>query len=337
MADLSLNRSGSEYRYALHTMNGNTIDAAWPLKTAAETPIPDSGATGSTTGGIEGSENARYVGGLVKACITGYATLNTLPGDHRMTFNQVRVRRTFEEVASQVRDRLREGELKVGDRLPPERELSRQLNVSRSALREALRTLEIAGVIEMRKGKTGGAFISSGDQQVLSNSMADLLQLGNISLAHLTEARLWIVETVVRVACERATSEDIKALEENLRLAQDYFERGLLIEKSDTNIEFHNILARATKNPVLSMIMKTLTDVLRVFARRLGAESTRQGFWSRARFLEALKAKDAETAVKEMERHLRKVHRVYVKLARGLQEQSLPVPVRPTQRKSRKH
>jgi DNA-binding FadR family transcriptional regulator len=251
-----------------------------------------------------------------------------------MTFKPVRTRRAFEEVASQVRDRLRGGELKVGDRLPAERELSRQLNVSRSALREALRTLEIAGVIEMRKGKTGGAFISSGDQQVLSNTMADLLQLGNISLGHLTETRVWIEQIVVRVACARATAEDVKALEENLRLAQEYFERGLLIEKSDTNIEFHNILARATKNPVLAMIMKTMTDVLRVFARRLGAESTRQGFWSRARFLDALKARDAEAAVKEMERHLKKVHRVYVKLARELEQQAAGAPAVSTSARS---
>src|SRR3970282_40915 len=93
-------------------------------------------------------------------------------------FKPDRAQRTFEEVVNQVRDQLAGGELVPGERLPPERELARQLNVSRSALREGLRTLEIAGIVELRKGRTGGAFITRGNQPVVSEALADLLRLG---------------------------------------------------------------------------------------------------------------------------------------------------------------
>ena len=232
-------------------------------------------------------------------------------------FKPVRAQRTFEEVVNQVRDQLAGGELVPGERLPSERELARQLNVSRSALREGLRTLEIAGIVELRKGRTGGAFITRGNPKVVSDSMADLLRLGDVSWTDLTEARIWIEEIIVRVACERATPEDHAALEENIRQAMELFEKGQLMKKTEVLIEFHNILARATGNPVLVMVTRMLTDTLRYFTRRLGSETTRAVFRSRRRFMKAFVARNVDAAVKEMERNLIKVHRLYLRLAKA--------------------
>jgi GntR family transcriptional repressor for pyruvate dehydrogenase complex len=227
-----------------------------------------------------------------------------------------RTTRTFEEVVNQVREMLSAGNLNPGERLPSEREFARQLKVSRSALREGLRTLEIAGIVELRKGRSGGAFITRGNPQVVSDSMADLLRLGDISWHHLTEARIWIEEVIVRMACARATREDIEALEENIRQAMMLFEKGQLMAKTDVLIDFHNVLAKATHNPVLVMITRMLTDTLRYFTRRLGSETTRAVFRSRRRFMNAFAKGDVEAAVAEMERNLRKVHRLYLRLAK---------------------
>ena len=231
--------------------------------------------------------------------------------------------RAFEEVVGRVRDMLSGGELKPGERLPSEREFSRQLNISRSALREALRTLEIAGVVELRKGRSGGAFITRGNPNVVSDSMADLLRLGNVSWHDLTEARIWIEAVIVRVACERATAKDIRALEDNIDNAMALFEKGQLMAKTEVLIEFHNLLARATRNPVLVMVTRTLTDMMLYFARRLGSETTREVFRSRRRFMSAFAARDADAAVAEMERNLKKVHRLYLRLA---QQAASPAP-----------
>jgi DNA-binding FadR family transcriptional regulator len=183
-------------------------------------------------------------------------------------------------------------------------------------LREALRTLEIAGVVELRSGRSGGAFITRGKPNVVSDSMADLLRLGNVSWHDLTEARIWIEEIIVRVACKRATASDIAALEENIRNAAALFEKGELMAKTEVLIDFHNLLARATRNPVLAMIQRTLTDMMLQFARRLGSETTREVFRSRQRFMAAFAARDADAAVAEMEHNLKKVHRLYLRLAR---------------------
>ena len=244
-------------------------------------------------------------------------------------FKPVREKRAFEEVADRVREMLENGELQVGDRLPPERELSKTLNVSRAALREALRTLENAGLLDLRPGKLGGAFVADARPKAISENMSDLLRLGGISLAHLTEARAWIEEVVVRVACERAQEEDFAALEENVRLAEELFAQGRMMEKLDTNIEFHNVLAVATKNPILVMMTQTLGNVMRSFARRLGAETTRSVIRSRTRFIELLRARNADGAVAEMHEHLRTIQKVYMQFARAKGIYQLSVPAAP--------
>jgi GntR family transcriptional repressor for pyruvate dehydrogenase complex len=210
-----------------------------------------------------------------------------------------RVRRTFEEVALQLRAMFTGGLLRPGDRLPPERELSQQLGVSRSALREALRTLEISGVIELRKGRNGGAFITQGNFSAVTANFRDLLTLGNLKFEELAEARTWLAEIVVRVACERATEEDLDALEDNVREAERMLAEGRHAEKIDLNIEFHNLLARATRNPVLAMNVRTISDVMHEFADRYD-ERTDFGLAERRRLIAAMRARDTERATREL-------------------------------------
>ena len=247
-----------------------------------------------------------------------------------LVFRPLREKRAFEEVADRVRQMLDEGTLKIGDRLPPERELSKQLNVSRSILREALRTLENTGILELKPGKGGGAFVSDGKTDAVSESIGDLLRLGGVSLTHLTEARAWIEEVVVRVACERADQADFDALEENVRMAERLFSENRMMEKLDANIEFHNVLAAATKNPVLVMMTQTLGGVMRSFAKRLGAETTRSVIRSRTRFIALLRARDADAAVAEMHEHLKSIQAVYMQFAEAKGERDLTVPASPT-------
>ncbi|MEN9775659.1 MAG: hypothetical protein RL322_2729 [Pseudomonadota bacterium] len=211
----------------------------------------------------------------------------------------IRVRRTFEEVALQLRAMFTDGRLRPGDRLPPERELSQQLGVSRSALREALRTLEISGVIELRKGRKGGAFVTSGNFDAVTANFRDLLTLGNLKFEELTEARTWLAEIVVRVACERATEQDFEALEANVNAAEALLAEGRHAEKIDLNIEFHNILARATRNPLLEMNVRTISDVMHGFADRY-EERTDFGMPERRRVIAALRARDSERATREL-------------------------------------
>lgn len=238
------------------------------------------------------------------------------PADsHVDAFAPVRPQRAFEAVTDRLREMISEGQLKPGDKLPPERDLCERLGVGRASLREALRSLEAAGVLELRKGRTGGAFITSGDMTAVSTGMRDLLYLQNMSFADLTEARIHVTRAVVELAIERMTPDDLAAMEANLAEAERLFAAGRLMDKTEKNIEFHIVLARATKNPIFVLLVQTLTDLFIQFVRRLGSETTRDTFESRYRFLAAMRKRDAKAAMKEMDNNLHKVHTLYNQMA----------------------
>ena len=223
--------------------------------------------------------------------------------------------RAFERVSEQIREMVLGGPLKPGDRLPSERELSARLGVGRPVLREALRKIEHSGLIELRKGRSGGAFVSRGNPGLIADNMSDLIQLRNISIQELYEARTWIQEAVVRVACQRATPEDLQALEENVRAAEEEHARGRADERTIINIEFHNLLARATHNPVMVIMVRGLTDALRSLVQQVGSEQPRSLFRVRHQLVEAVRKKDEEAAVKAMIRILRESEKMYLALA----------------------
>ena len=120
------------------------------------------------------------------------------------TFRPIHTRRAFEEICERIREQLALGVLKPGDKLPPERDLAQQLGVSRNVLREALRSLEMAGVLRLQKGVKGGAFIQEGDTSRMNDVMRDMLSLGTISVRELSEARIHVLDLVVRLACANA-------------------------------------------------------------------------------------------------------------------------------------
>lgn len=247
------------------------------------------------------------------------------------TFKTVNTRRTFEEVTDQVRELLLGGSLQPGDRLPAERELSKILGVGRPALREALRALEAAGLIELRKGKLGGAFVCKGKSSVVSARMSDMLRLGNVSVEELFEVRLWIQTGMVRAACVRRTEEDLRALEENVRTAEALHLQGRYDERIAINIEFHNLLGRATHNPVAELVVQGLSNALKGLVTRVGSELPRGTFTYRHDLTKALQSRDQEAAVLAVSRIIKSAEQTYLRLAQQLTEAnkraSLPAKV----------
>ena len=230
-----------------------------------------------------------------------------------LVFDPVRPRRAFEEICERIRDRLSAGVLKPGDKLPPERDLAQQLGVGRSALREALRSLEIAGIVELKKGVKGGAFIRQGDPSGLTQVLQDLLHLGSITLDELKEARLYIQDVVVRLACKRATNRDFRALRENLARTAEVARRGDYLERVDCSREFYRLLGVATHNQVVSIIMDAMTEILMRFLRvraAAGGKILSDLVDRRRQFLDLLEARDVARATKAMSAHLESVHRL---------------------------
>lgn len=226
-------------------------------------------------------------------------------------FAPVRTQRTFEVIADRIRTQLRTGSLRPGDKLPAERELARQLGTSRNALREALRSLEHAGLISLQTGARGGAFITGGDPCAVSQSMQDLLHLGGLTLDNVAEARLLIEDSVVELAAQRASGADLDRLEANIDAAEALTRGGDFDAKAELNKEFHNLLAESTGNPVLVLLMRTLMDLLRAVHRPVTAEDTEDIIRARRRFMAYLRARDAAAAKREMRAHLARIHELF--------------------------
>lgn len=233
--------------------------------------------------------------------------------DSVMAFEPIRRPRAFEEVCDRVRHLLSIGALRPGDKLPAERELAAQLRVSRSALREALRSLEIAGVVELKKGVKGGAFVRPGDPKSMRRVIQDLVHLGAITLDDLTEARVLVQTGVVRLACERATEADIEAIGRNIDLTEEMTKAGRHEERIRYVTEFYRLLALATRNEVLTIMVDSLTDILLRFLRNMTGGAPQPGLVeSRRRFYRHLKARDADKATKELEAHLTKLNKILI-------------------------
>ncbi|WP_369046536.1 FadR/GntR family transcriptional regulator [Sinomonas sp. P10A9] len=224
-------------------------------------------------------------------------------------FTRVRARRGFEYVSEQIRDALASGRLKPGGRLPAEREMAQIFGVSRQGVREALRGLEMSGLVESRPGVNGGVFIRPGDPSVVTRAVNDLASLGVLSSESLLEARILLTSDVVRLVCERATEEDFAKLEADVAEVEQYQDAiGEAGSSRTVRItHFYSLLAEATHNEVLLMLMNSLTDVVQIRLNKAGPRPLTDVGKMRRKLIRLLRKGDAETAVKEMTAHLKRV------------------------------
>jgi GntR family transcriptional regulator, transcriptional repressor for pyruvate dehydrogenase complex len=220
----------------------------------------------------------------------------------------VPTRRVFEKIRDQIRTQLALGRLRPGDKLPAERELAENFGVSRTALREALRGLEMAGVLELRKGVKGGAFIMEGDPRVVTTSISDMVNLGRITLESLTESRVVIQESVIRLACERATEADFDELERGIDRTEQLTREGRHDERRLQLLQFYHLLAKATRNEVMVIIVDALTDIVLKVMARDGTAPREDTVKAHRAILRCLRARDAREAAHLMSTHLEALH-----------------------------
>ncbi len=232
-----------------------------------------------------------------------------------MQFTSAKTTRLFEEVARQIGEQMQLGELSPGEKLPNERDLASSFSVSRHVVREALRSLESLGQIELRKGAAGGAFVARGEAQPFTRIMRGMVEVGGVDLAQLTEARLAIESAVIAVACVSAKDAQFAALDDHIDLAERETLAGNSAIKTRINVQFHILVAELTGNPILIMMMKSLMNILTDFIAEVGSVMGVDVIKSRRRFMKHLRARDATRAVREMEQHLTVLHQHYLDAA----------------------
>lgn len=180
-------------------------------------------------------------------------------------FRAAKQNRIFQDVVEQIQEAIIEGHLKVGDRLPPERELKEMLQTSRSTLREALRVLEQKGLIEIKLGMGGGAVVKTLSPDLVAESLDLLIRSHQVSLQHIAEFRERVEADVVVLATGRMTPSDWDNLKSLLDEARQCAARGseavsdfLTADKS-----IHLYFAKVTGNPIYISILKTIHENIR--------------------------------------------------------------------------
>jgi DNA-binding FadR family transcriptional regulator len=174
-------------------------------------------------------------------------------------------RRLSEDVSNQLKDAIYQGNFKPGDKLPSENALREIFMVGRPVVREALRFLENSGMISVRPGAGGGAFVKKISANTLSETFEGIIKLDQVSMEGLTEARLAVEMSLLPLIIERIQPGDLKALENNIVEANESLEKGI---EEPKNLEFHILLAQASHN---QMLIKISEGLLKVMARLLKA------------------------------------------------------------------
>jgi GntR family transcriptional repressor for pyruvate dehydrogenase complex len=239
------------------------------------------------------------------------------PAPAQPKFAPIRTKRVFEEICEQVRREMAAGILRPGDKLPAERDLAHQLGVSRTAVREALRTLELAGVVGMQKGAMGGAFILKGDPDLVTRSIRDMFYLGRISLDDLTEARVLVMQVAMELASERIRPTTVAALEHNVERLAALSPSGEIANRIASSAEFYRLVSQATDNTVLQVIIQALTEIVLQQVERSRLGSFPNLVAHRRRLVDRLANHRADEAKQEITEHLRRLHRHLLKEGRA--------------------
>ncbi len=222
-------------------------------------------------------------------------------------FRPVSVDRISEVIVEQMRLLIREGKLVPGDRLPSERSLCERFAVSRVTVREALRVLETSGLVEIRVGARGGAFVTRPSSERVGKGLAEFLTLAPATAIDVTETRMVIELGVLPLAVERATETDIAELRDLVEQGLDALENGSYTMAMSA--EFHVRVASCAHNPAIEMLVKTFHGPMLMSlqqARDAAPLMGVRGAHEHVELVEAIERRDVARAHDVMSRHLQR-------------------------------
>jgi GntR family transcriptional regulator, transcriptional repressor for pyruvate dehydrogenase complex len=222
-------------------------------------------------------------------------------------FEVVRKNKVYEEVAQQI-ERLILKKLRPGDKLPSERELAEMLKVSRSSIRDAIRGLELRGLVEPRQG--AGTIVRESAVEPLANPFASALKRRKEMVSELLDFRKMLEPPLAARAATHASADEILEMEEILQRQDAKQSQGEPAVAEDA--EFHYSVALASDNSVVLKVLDIIMDLLRdTRERSLQVEGRAQkSLAGHRRILAAIKRHDAEGAKSAMRRHIEDVEEI---------------------------
>lgn len=223
-------------------------------------------------------------------------------------FSPVQNKKVYQLVVEQIQRQIYNGELKKGDRLPSERELTAQLNVGRTSIREALRALEVTGLIESRQGE--GNFISGSLGNTLLEPLTAMFMLNKGKPRDLLELRTIIEVHASELAAERITEDQAKQL---VNLLDELRASSLESRKAELDVQLHYYIAEITGNILIINILSIIASMMGIFIQTSrgkifeNPDNQEILFKNHEDIIEAIIAKDSRAAGEFMYEHMRMI------------------------------
>lgn len=227
----------------------------------------------------------------------------------RVTVNRISVPKPQHVLAEHLRDSILRGEIAEGDALPSERDLVTQTGLSRGAVREALRTLSVEGLVQTRHGRFGGSVVTLPGKDSMSTVVNRFVQGRRLPLRTLQETREVLEPFLARLAAERRSEEnlaELKALHAQLQGAIDNFK-----EFAAVNVQWHNAVAKASGNELLAALLYSISHGVHVATSSEEydtAETRKQVIHVHSRVNDAIEARNPELAEASMRHHMLATH-----------------------------
>jgi GntR family transcriptional repressor for pyruvate dehydrogenase complex len=207
------------------------------------------------------------------------------------------------QVVNHINSLIKNGSLRGGDKIPPEREFAKELGISRASLRMGIGYLASMGVLKVKHGV--GAFVSAGPPKLLKFSLPSLSALHGLKTWHMFEARFVLEQHLAELAANRGLDEHFGALAEEL--AEMYATIEDPSEYLIHDIRFHQVIAEAAGNPILTALMETITAAL--YEQRLDSVEAsidlKESAEQHREIYKAIRSKNGVSARQSMERHLK--------------------------------
>ena len=220
-------------------------------------------------------------------------------------YEPVQTRRYFEQVAKQIEQRILDGELSTGDRLPSERDLSQQFNVSRTVIREAVKALAQKGLVEVHSGK--GTFITNDTSLAMRNSLNLMIKIGGEERTlDLMQVREILEPEIAALAASQISAEQLLKMRKYVQVMDETLD----VDKwTDADLSFHMVLAESTGNFLIPEIINAIVDLL--WEQRLWIGLTQggpeRGQFHHKQILSAAEDHDPDGARQAMRNHLLQV------------------------------
>lgn len=230
-------------------------------------------------------------------------------------FSTIQSERVSKVVEERIKKAIFDNHFRVGDRIPTVRDFAETFGVSRTAIQEALRSLEKSGLILIKKGATGGSYVMKADTTSVTNSLKDLIHMEKVTLEDIADARLVIEPPICALAAEKITADGIERLERwNEELKAIFLSGSSSLENDPT---MHALIAETLGNPLLTMFVSALMEVhtYKMANVKLSKKIKTDIVLQHERIIAALKKREGEVAAQNMREHILSVREYLIKKA----------------------